>query len=261
MYDKPLGSAQEDINNLLNSTEIATVFVDNHLCLRRFSREATRIVNLLGSNVGRPLEHQATKLEDEDIIQDLKEVLDSLIPVEKEVRTSNGIWYIMRVMPYRSMDNKIQGGVLTFQEIQQQKEYQEQLHRLNFQLQEAWLLVRNIFDMNNTPMTVLDNRGNLVIANTALCNLMGISRENIEYRNIYNLQNLSQHTQLQSKLENALQNGEDFQTGTFRLQDRGKEKTEICIKGHVIFSMQESPYRILLSFLNQKDSCREEKGE
>ena len=251
-----LTSTQEDMSHLLNSTEIAMVFVDNQLRIKRFSREATRIINMIDTDVGRPLEHQVTKLEDKNIIQDLKYVLDTLIPVEEEVRTTDGVWYIMRIMPYRSMDNKIQGCVLTFRNIQQQKEYQAELQRLNAVLEDAWSLLRNIFDMNDQPMAVLDSTGSLVLANTVLCRLMGISQESVQDRDIHSfVSEVPEQINLESMLESALQDGVDFETDTFRMIDEDEGERNMSIKGRVIHSEQDSPYRILISFENKDDVC------
>ena len=116
-----LSSAEDDMRNLLNSTEIATVFVDNHLMVKRFTQESLKIINLIQTDIGRPINHVVNNLKHETLTHDLKEVLARLIPMDKEVQTTKGLWYKMRIMPYRTTDNRIDGAVLTFSNIDEQK--------------------------------------------------------------------------------------------------------------------------------------------
>ena len=162
-----LSSTHDDMRNLLNSTEIATIFVDNDMRIRRFTQEATAIVNLIPTDIGRPLQHVMTNLADDVMIPALEQVLEDLAPQQAEVQTSDGKWFKMRVMPYRTMDNRIDGGVLTFSSIEEQKLAQAVLKEANTTLEDAWQLVRNVFDLNPQPLLVVDGKGDKVfIVNT-----------------------------------------------------------------------------------------------
>ena len=116
-----LSLVHDDMRNLLNSTEIATIFLDQKLCVRRFTPKATALVNLIDTDIGRPLEHIVQNLEYGDLIQDADRVLQTLASKETEVRSKEGQWYQMRIMPYRTMDNVIAGVVLTFADISVQR--------------------------------------------------------------------------------------------------------------------------------------------
>ncbi|MCF8031387.1 MAG: PAS domain-containing protein [Desulfohalobiaceae bacterium] len=243
-----LSAAQDDITNLLSSTEIATVFVDEKLRIKRFSNEATRIINLIDSDVGRPLEHQVTNLEHDGLISDLQQVLDKLVPVEREVRTTDGTWYMMRVMPYRSMENRIQGCVVTFRNVDAQKKVQERLQEVNAELDRAWGLVRSIFDMSHWPMAVLDDQACLVLANPELYKLLGLSAEEAEGKDFFSLtEGMLEGTDLRDRLESALKRGEDFQSTSFVLRSEGQERT-LLVRGRIVPQHKQRPYRILLSF-------------
>lgn len=247
-----LSAAQDDINHLLNSTEIAIIFVDEKLCIKRFSKETTKIINLIGTDIGRPLEHQGTQLKYGNMIQDIQAVLDKLIPVEKEVQSTDGTWYKMSIKPYRTMDQRILGAVLTFEDVDTQKKYQENLEKLNAEAEAAWMLVRAIFDMNSSPMAVLDARGSLIIANTAFGRFMGIDQNEIEGRDFLTVAagDIMKNSDLQTRFQTALDKGKDFNTRKFDVT-RNNEQQKFIVQGRVIGLKNDQPYRILLSFIQQ----------
>ena len=243
-----LSAAQDDITNLLSSTEIATVFVDEKLRIKRFSREATRIINLIESDVGRPLEHQVTNLEYDGLIADMQQVLDQLVPVEREVRTTDGTWYMMRVMPYRSMDNRIQGCVVTFRNVDAQKKAHERLQEANVELESAWALVRSIFDMSQEPMAVFDDQSSLIIGNPQLYRLLDVSAEKAEGKDFLRLtQGMLEETDLRNRLEEAIGQGKDFQSTRLTLNGKEERRT-LYVQGRIVPQQQQRPYRILLIF-------------
>ncbi|MBN2395084.1 MAG: PAS domain-containing protein, partial [Candidatus Atribacteria bacterium] len=113
-----LSRANNDMNNLLAGTGIGTIFVDLKLHILRFTPAITRIINLIQSDVGRPLGHIVTNLVDYNrIVEDTQDVLNSLTPKEVEVHTHEGIWYKMRIIPYRTQENVIEGAVINFVDI------------------------------------------------------------------------------------------------------------------------------------------------
>ncbi|MEI7673581.1 MAG: PAS domain-containing protein, partial [Deltaproteobacteria bacterium] len=123
-----LSQTNNDMNNLLAGTGIATVFVDFQLRILRFTPTATSIINLIKSDVGRPVSHIVSNLKGYDrLIADVKSVLDNLIPKEVEVQTIEDLWYAMRIQPYRTTDNVIEGAVITFVDITEMKNISEAL--------------------------------------------------------------------------------------------------------------------------------------
>jgi len=244
-----LSEAHDDITNLLNSTQIATIFVDNDLRVKRFSQEATKIVNLIQSDIGRPLSDQSTMIEGVEIITNIRQVLDKLSPVEKEVQTSDSTWYIMRIMPYRTMDNRIQGAVVTFLDIDGQKKSQEKLLQANAQLEQSWHLTRRIFDMNPSPLAVLDDQARVIVANTALCQVLDVPMQEIEGLDVFSLDSLGEKkTDLRTKLGTALEGNQDFETKPFQLVT-GKGTKTYTIQGSVVGQEGgERAYRILIRF-------------
>jgi len=125
-----LALAQSDMQNLLNSTDIATLFLDNDLNVRRFTEQAVPIFHLRESDVGRPLSDLTNTLDYPQLLDDVKETLHSLTPCTKSVSSTDGRWFSVRIMPYRTLANMVNGAVLTFVDISIAK-------ALEFRLREA----------------------------------------------------------------------------------------------------------------------------
>ncbi|ATG90140.1 chemotaxis protein CheB [Methylomonas koyamae] len=122
-----LSRASNDMNNLLNSMEIATVFLDSALNIRRFTSHISRLFKLIAADVGRPLSDIVTDLDYPELQQDAQEVLRTLVFVEKQVRASDECWFKVRIMPYRTQDNLIDGVVITFIDISETKKLEAEL--------------------------------------------------------------------------------------------------------------------------------------
>ncbi|TGL56721.1 PAS domain S-box protein [Leptospira ognonensis] len=120
-----LSRVNNDMNNLLSGTGIATIFVDYSLRILRFTPMATKIINLIESDIDRPVNHILSNLKNyETLTSDIQAVLDTLVHKELEVQTTAGIWYSMRILPYRTLNNVIEGAVLTFVDINEVKRLQ-----------------------------------------------------------------------------------------------------------------------------------------
>jgi two-component system CheB/CheR fusion protein len=106
------------MNNLLAGTGIGTIFVDMALRVRRFTPAATQFINLIPTDVGRPIGHIASNLVNyQRLPLDVQTVLDTLAPISVEVSTHNGSWFLLRVLPYRTTENAVEGAVITFTEV------------------------------------------------------------------------------------------------------------------------------------------------
>lgn len=120
-------ATSNDMKNLLNSTDIATVFLDNMLHVRRFTSQATQIFKFIPSDIGRPLADIVHKLDYLDLQSDAQDVLRTLAFSEKQITCSDGCWYIVRIMPYRTLENVIDGVVITFIDISEAKRLEAEL--------------------------------------------------------------------------------------------------------------------------------------
>lgn len=124
-----LSRASNDMKNLLDSTDIATLFLDSDLNVRRFTPQATNIIKLIPADAGRPITDLASQLSYPGLVDDAREVLRKLIAVEKPVSASDGRWFTVRIMPYRTMDDRIDGVVITFADITTAKKLEASLRR------------------------------------------------------------------------------------------------------------------------------------
>jgi len=124
-----LALAQSDMQNLLNSTDIATLFLDKDLNVRRFTEQIARVVHLRAADIGRPLSELASTLLYPEMHDDVKETLRTLAFSEKQIATSDKRWFTVRIMPYRTLANVIQGVVITFVDITIAKELESRLRK------------------------------------------------------------------------------------------------------------------------------------
>lgn len=155
-----LSGLQNDMKNLLDTTNIGTIFVDENMAIRRFSREAVKVYRLLASDTGRPLSDIKSSIVGIDLVEEAQAVLASLVPREKEVWTTGKDCYLVRLMPYRTLDNVIQGVVMTFTEI-------TRLKKIEDEVSDAKIYAENIVDTIREALIVLDADLKVLSANRA----------------------------------------------------------------------------------------------
>ncbi|NML45205.1 PAS domain S-box protein [Ramlibacter sp. G-1-2-2] len=120
-----LGHANSDMHNLMDATAIATVFLDRELRITRYTPSAVSLFNLIPTDVGRPLTDLTTQLQYPELGSDEQRVLERLVPVEREVGQTDGSWYLARLLPYRTIEDRIAGVVLSFINITERKQAEE----------------------------------------------------------------------------------------------------------------------------------------
>lgn len=168
-----LSRANNDMNNLLAGTGIATIFVDHRLRIMRFTPAATHIINLILSDVGRPVGHIVSNLVGYgDLVADTQQVLNTLIPKEVNVQTAEGKFFTMRILPYRTLDNVIEGVVITFVDITEVMRSREALQKANELLRLA-VVVRDASD----AITVQDLDGRTIAWNPGASRMYGWTEE------------------------------------------------------------------------------------
>ena len=165
-----LSRANNDMNNLLAGTGIGTVFVNHQLRILRFTPAASTIINLIPSDVGRPVGHIVSNLVGYDsLVHDVQYVLDTLTPKAVDVQTKDDKWYTMRIQPYRTLENVIEGAVISFIDVTELKQITAALTHSAKELARLAVVVRDAFD----AITVQDLAGQILAWNPAATRMYG----------------------------------------------------------------------------------------
>jgi two-component system, chemotaxis family, CheB/CheR fusion protein len=160
-----LSQANNDMNNLLSATEIGTLFLDLDLNIKRFTPSVTEVINLIHSDLGRPLSDIASKAGGINLSQRAAQVLDSLIPYEGEVTTAAGRDYLLRILPYRTTRNVIDGVVITFVDISAQRRAEQ--------------LFRQSLEYSLMATVICNTEGKITMVNQETEKLFGWSRDEL----------------------------------------------------------------------------------
>lgn len=175
-----LNRVNNDMNNLLAGTGIATVFVDHQLRIMRFTPNATIIINLIQSDIGRPVTHLVSNLVGyRQLGADVKLVLDKLFTKEIEVQTIDSKWYMMRIQPYRTIDNVIEGAVLTFVDITEIKKAQNDLI-------DSEIRYRRLFETAKNGILIIDAESGIIMnINPFLIKILGYPKSRFIEKKIW----------------------------------------------------------------------------
>jgi two-component system CheB/CheR fusion protein len=196
--NQQLGELNSDLSNVMLGSNVALVIVDTTLKLRRFTPEAERILSLVPADVGRRITNFKVAFEIANLEKVLLGVIDTLVPVEQEIRDSQGRWFSMRVRPYRDIENRIRGAVLVFQDV-------DTLRRSMTALQEASALTEGIVESVRIPLLILEPDLRVRRANRAFYTSFQVTKEETERTYIYDLGNRQWNIpQLRSLLEEIL---------------------------------------------------------
>ena len=163
--------SNDDMKNLLNSTEIATLFLDRDLNIRRFTDQVTNIIKIRNTDIGRPFTDLVTDLEYPEIDIHARQVLKSLISVETAITTHKNKWYNVRIMPYRTLEDRIDGLVITFTDITIARQAGEAMSISETRY-------RRLFESSKDGILILDaETGKIKDVNPYLVELLGYSKE------------------------------------------------------------------------------------
>jgi two-component system CheB/CheR fusion protein len=132
-----LTELNNDITNFFVSTNIATIFLDIHMNIRKFTPAVTKVINLIELDTGRPIRDISHQLKYEHLVSDAENVLHTNLELEKEIQSKDGKWYSIKMLPYRTMDNRNEGVVITLIEITESKKASEELLILSYSIQQS----------------------------------------------------------------------------------------------------------------------------
>jgi two-component system, chemotaxis family, CheB/CheR fusion protein len=171
-----------DLNNLLVSADVPTLFLDRELRIRRFTPACTQVMRIVPTDVGRSLEHVKMQVCDDNLLPDAKRMLEKLTPNEAEVSAEDGRWFLRRVLPYRSEQERVDGVCITFHDVTAQK-------RAAAEIEDARLFAEAVIRTSRTPLLVLDAELRVVAANEAFYEAFQVSEQDTKGRRIYELGN------------------------------------------------------------------------
>jgi two-component system, chemotaxis family, CheB/CheR fusion protein len=140
--------AHSDLYNFMSATDIATLFLDTSLCIKRFTSRLTDLFNVTANDEGRPITDFTHQLEYDDLADHVRGVLADLAPVEHEVKTRNNGWYLVRIRPYRTVEDKVDGVIATFVDISERRRAEEALRHSETRLRQEMRLV----EMSRSPI-------------------------------------------------------------------------------------------------------------
>jgi len=170
-----LTSMNNDFDNLLTNSNIGIIFLDINKKIRLFTPAVKIVVNLIDSDIGRPFDHISSRVDKTILDKNVDKVLNTLIPFEKEMRSDEGKTFVIRMVPYRTTENKIEGIVITFNDITQIRSFEKKLI-INQDL-------KIIMDYNPAGAMLLDENGKIIYANKKVEEILGFKKEILERSN------------------------------------------------------------------------------
>ncbi|HEU5295428.1 MAG TPA: CheR family methyltransferase, partial [Burkholderiaceae bacterium] len=200
-----LSRANNDMNNLLAGTGVGTVFVDHDMRISRFTPSATQVINLIGGDVGRPLAHVVSNLVGYDsLVADVGQVIETLQPREAEVQVKGGHWFLMRIRPYRTIENLIEGAVITLVDVSERKRTADALRRSEARL--------NVFvNSAYAGVSEVDLEGRLLFANDRLCEMLGYPRDELVKKRLSDITDPDDWPRVRAQLAALSDGGADLQ--------------------------------------------------
>ncbi|MEH3087143.1 MAG: PAS domain S-box protein [Xylophilus ampelinus] len=199
-----LGNANSDMQNLMDATAIPTVFLDRELRITRYTPSAITLFNLISSDIGRPLAHLHTQLDYTDLVEDAQSVLASLAPVERQVGGAAAQSYLARLRPYRTLDDRIAGVVLTFVDISERVHGAEALR----QSEERFSAI-----VNHAAVGVVQAEldGRITFVNQHYARLLGYGADELAGRSLLDLVHPEDLAQCREKMQRLAAHREQFQ--------------------------------------------------
>lgn len=243
-----LSVVNNDMKNLLDSTDVPTIFLDNNLGIKRFTVHATKVVNLISTDIGRPINHLAAKFKYEGLIEDAREVLRTLAYRQVELQTNDGLWYQMRILPYRTTSNVIEGVVITFSDINKLKTTYEEIGKLNKQNELAREYADNIIDTVRESLLILDKDLRILSANRSFYKMFNTVREETVGKPIFALDgNKWEIPQLRELLEEIIPQQNVFEDYEIEYNFVNGGKRNLLLNARQMFHGGEETRLILLA--------------
>ena len=249
---RELENNTNDLNNLLAGTETATLFVDTKLCIKWFTPGTKDLFDFMATDIGRPLQHFAMKFDDGSFLGDVDRVLQKLLVLETEVSSTNGRWYLRRMLPYRTLDNRIAGVVITFFDITDSKVARDAST-------EARIFSQAIVETIRQPLVVMDDALRIVSINPAFASLFRVAEAEAIGQSVFDLsQGEWNSSDLRLLLESLILDGRPFSDAQLELGLPGLSQRHLLMNGRKLTREGGRQSLILLAIENVTDQRRDE---
>src|SRR6185503_13780409 len=239
--NEELSRANSDLMNVLSSVQIAILIVSSDLRIRRFTPMAERMLNLIATDVGRPIGHIKPNLDCPELEQVIRESIDGVVAVERQVQDRQGNWFVLRIRPYKNVDNRIDGAVLSLFDI-------DALHRRETELREILHYAEGVIQAVGRPLLVLDEELRVRSANSAFLAALACDQDQVQGRPFGDLAGGAWKTDtVQRSLERLVAGEHD---GRFELADQapGDGRRRMRVDARRIAGPNGRPPLILLAF-------------
>jgi len=234
-----------DMKNLLNSTDIATLFLDKELSIRRYTIQATKIFKLIKSDIGRPITDQVSDIYYPEMAEDALEVLDTLVLIEKQIPGKDGQWFSVRIMPYRTFEDRIDGLVITFINISELKKMEEECN-------ETKQIERLLLNGCDDPVFILSAGLTIMELNPLAEKFLGINREDAISQNWIKLCVAEpERKRTEAELQKML-TGPEGGTMQVLLQNDGGNKALVECEVKLVRYNRKNPDGIMIFIRNKK---------
>lgn len=217
-----LSSANDDIKNLLDATGIATVFLDRDLCVKRFTPKATEIIHLIPSDMGRPVNHIVSNLNYQSFLDNARTVMKTLETMSTEVLDKSGQWFKIKIIPYRTLTNLIEGVIITFSNIDDKKIAEMVSKTMQGDVVQLESFIHQLLNKTVYPSIVLDNQAQVVLANDAFLTQFQYAHKDMAERSIYQLKMAWDKQALRKIIEKPSEDNAPILVSTLSIAD---EKT------------------------------------
>ena len=175
-----LNEIQNEMKMFLDSLDIPTLFLDDDLNIVRFTAQAAKIFHIIDSDIGRPISHFASNLQDKSFLNEAKEVIQTLRYQEKEIQTTDGHWYLRRMLPYRTADSRVRGVAVNFVDT-------NEIRTAAKTLEKTRVAARGIAAIVDEPVVTLDEDFNVAMASDSFYRRFSLRAEEVEGRPFFEI--------------------------------------------------------------------------
>lgn len=246
-YQQKIGELVElndDVDIFLGGSNVGKVFLDNELKIRKFTNSATKVINLIKQDVGRPISHISHNLRDEDITRDANYVLNTLIPIEKEVVHVNGKNYFIAIHPYRTKDDLVKGVVITFTDITEIKRANEEIRMLYDALEHI-----------NSIVVITDSAGKIEYVNKKTLEVTGYLKKDIVGSSYMRFLDYGIDKEIQRDFLKTVDSGESW-NGDISIKDTVGRRT---LQNAIIYPIKKENGEII-SYINVAERITDKKN-